>query len=112
MLYDIKAHLPELVGMFSEEFRAGDVVKLERIKILICKVIGDLNNFSVKLRDIDMEYNKRRGPLILEIEGLQKRLDEKTKALDGNEKDYWETVFGEVIRVNNSIVGTGSETDE
>jgi S-adenosylmethionine synthetase len=103
MLYDMRSHLPGLVDMMIEDIRAGDTIKLSWNKMMITKLLDNHNDFNKKIKFIDDEYNKIKDPFINEIKILQEKLEIKFKALDDNDKRYWETVIGEIIRTINSI---------
>ena len=121
MLYDIKAHLPQLMDkLLVEDFRAGDIIKLVQDKTLITKLLGD-DTLDKKLALIEQERDKQKNTNEKKvIEQLQQACNndngidniwmeiEKTKNIyveniDRIERDYWETIIGELTRTINKI---------
>lgn len=99
MIYDMKAHLPNLMDKIIEDFRAGDITKLEADKVIANKIFSD-KDFDVKIGIIDDEHKKRKDKVISELETLEKSKISLVESLDRIEKDYWETVMGEIARYN------------
>lgn len=102
MIYDMKAHLPNLMDKMIEDFRAGDITKLEADKTLAAKIFSD-KDFDIHTSLIDDEHKKRKDKVISELETLEKSKIGLVEALDKIEKDYWETVIGEIVRFNNKV---------
>jgi len=99
MLYDMKMHLPQLIDkMMVEDYRAGDVTKLENDKTLLIKLLSEHDGFVRKIRAVDDEHDRKRKLIMGELGDLQKKIEVKAKELDDNEKSYWETVIGEITR--------------
>lgn len=112
MLYDMKLHLPQRVDALLEDFRTGNISQLEAGKIVCVKLLADQGQFNGKMKIIDEEHNKRKEKLVAEIEDLQKNLEKKAEELDNNEKDYWETIIGEITRTVNNIPTPSVEDNE
>ena len=56
MLYDMKAHIPNLMDkMMLEDYRAGDITKLETDKTLLLKLFADNHVFVSRVKAIDDE---------------------------------------------------------
>lgn len=110
MLYDLRAHLPSLVDkMMSEDYRQGDVTKLEADKVLITKLLADSLEFGKKIQMIDTEHKKRKDAVIKKLEELEKTKVTALEELDTIEKDYWETIIGEVTRAIAAMQATDAE---
>lgn len=110
MIYDMKAHLPNLMDKMFEDFRAGDITKLEADKTIAAKIFSD-DSFNVKSGLIDDEHKKRKDRVISELESLEKSKVGLVEDLDRIEKDYWETVIGEIVRFSNKM-SVAVETNE
>ena len=95
----MKMHLPQLIDkMMVEDYRAGDVTKLENDKTLLIKLLSEHDGFVRKIRAVDDEHDRKRKLIMGELGDLQKKIEVKAKELDDNEKSYWETVIGEITR--------------
>lgn len=99
MLYDIKMHLPQIIDkMIVEDYRAGDVTKLENDKTVMLKLLAENNDFTRRIKMIDDEHERNHRLILGDLNDLQKKIELKAKDLDKNEKSYWETVIGEITR--------------
>jgi len=107
MLYDTRLHLPQLVEkMWIEDFRNGDITKLETDKILVSKMLSD-KNFDNKLKIIDDEYKTRKEKLEKELNEIQEKLAEKSEEYNENEISHWETIIAELKRtIDNTAIPT------
>lgn len=124
MLYDIKAHVPQLMDKFMvEDFREGDIAKLMQDKTLVTKLL-DSSDLNKKLDLIDSERDKQKVEneknVIKKLQDIcnnSNGIDEiwvdidKVKngyveQVDHIERDYWETVIGELTRTINRIPGS------
>jgi len=110
MLYDIKAHLPQVVESLREDFRTGNVNQLEASKIFITKLLDD--DFKNKIKIIDDEYIKRKTKLNTKYLDVDKKRNDIVAKLGENEANYWETIIGEVIRNIKNIEDTIVVEDE
>ena len=99
MIYDMKAHLPQIMNNIMEDFRAGDIVKLEADKYLVSKLFSD-NSFDIKIKLFDDEHSKRKEKTINDLKELELKKMELAESLEKIERDYWETVIGELVRQN------------
>ncbi len=113
MIYNTEVHLPQMVEFFINDYREGDVEKLEANKIMLLKILKDtsLHNeilqiekkrkekskelWDVALKDIrNVVEIKKEMDIFIGIEGIKKRLSEELIRL---EQDNWETVFSKII---------------
>jgi len=101
MLYDIKAHLPQVIEGLRESSSKGDSNGFEASKIFAKKLLGD--GFSKQIEMIDAEHLKRREKLNKELELLDRQQKELINKIGENEKDYLETILGETFRTIDNI---------
>jgi len=103
MLYDMKAHLPSIIErMMAEDYRNGDIAKLENDKTIILKLLSDDKEFMDNMHKADMIHKKQKEPVISKLVELDAEIKKHTEHLDGIERDYWETVIGEITRCINT----------
>lgn len=102
MLYDIRGHLPQILGGFMESFRAGEINQLETGKILVSKIFND-TKLNDKIKIIDTEHKIRKDKIEMDLRTVEEKRNNLIKQLGENEASYWETILGEFMRTNNNI---------
>lgn len=111
MLYNLEVHLPDRVNMLLEDFRVGDITKLDNDKKILLKILSCYDNYDKRIGILDKEHETRKKPVLDKLENIEKERIKLLEQLDDIEKDYWESIMGLTTRViqDNNII---SDKDE
>jgi len=112
MTYDKEVHIPQLVEMFVQDFRAGDIEKLQNDKTLLLKLIDhpEFKNFigsceTIRDKKTQELFKKAQEAVKILLEtknpeelfvDLAEIQNDLSGSLMGVERDYWETIFSKL----------------